>query len=208
MRTSDKILEDAKEFIDTDVLNTANHHRTWSNESGQTAASARAGLLPLLQEAAELRDIDLLLEIEQAFLKTELDYLVHTRESLGSFNLAIRQMRAALAMLGRVRVPTDYWWAKVYFTLPENLIKGLPKDEAHRFFASHRSRLGNALKTPPEESKAALLGARIGNIRLARDIYMDLQRRTLAASEGREPTPEVREPAKPYAPEQRLRLAA
>ena len=111
-------------------------------------------------------------------------------------------------MLGRVRVPVDYRWAEVYFTLPENLIKGLPKDEAQQFFRSHESRLGNALKVPPEESKTTLLDARIGNIRLARDLYMDLQRQALAASEGREPTPEVREPGKPYAPKQRPQLAA
>ena len=189
MRTRDEIFKDAEKLIGTDVLNTTNYHETWSSKSGKVAANARSELLPLLLEAAELRDIDLLLEIEQTFLDTGLEHLVHTRESLGSFNLAIRQMRAALAMLDHVRAPADYQWAEAHFTLPTNLVNGLPKDEAHEFFSSHRSRLGNALKIPPEKSKANLLNARISNIRLARDIYEDLQRQALAAFEVREPPP-------------------
>ena len=189
MRTRDEIFEGVKRLITTEVQATANYHETWSGESGMVAATARVGLLPLLREAAELRDIELLLEIERTFLETELEYLVHTRESLGSFNLAIRQMRAALAMLDHVRAPADYQWAEAHFTLPTNLVNGLPKDEAHEFFSSHRSRLGNALKIPPEKSKANLLNARISNIRLARDIYMDMQRQALAAFEVREPPP-------------------
>ena len=208
MRTREKILKSAKRLINMEVLSIADYHKTWSGESGMAAASARADLLPLLQEAAELRDIDLLLGIEQTILETELEHLVHTKASLASFNLAIRQIRAALAMLGHVRVPADYRWAEAHFTLPGNLVNGLPKDEAQQFFRSHESRLGNALKIPPEESKATLLDARIGNIRLARNLYMDLQRQALAASEGREPTPEVREPGKLYAPKQRPRLVA
>ena len=200
MRTSDKIFRDVRGLVTTEALATAIPKGRMGLSEFDRAA-ARADLLPLLREAAGLRDIDLLLWIEQAFLEIGLVHLVHTRESLASFNKAVRQVRAAIAMLDHVRVPDEYRWTKVHFTQLENLVNGLPKDEAHGFFASHGARLGNTLKMPPEEDKAALINARISNIKLARDIYMDLQRHALAVSE-------IGEPAKPYKPERKLQKAA
>ena len=200
MRSPNEIFEDAKRLITMEALATT----TPQGEMGLSEfdrVAARSGLLPLLQEAAELQNIDLLLRIEYAFLEIGLVHLVHTRESMASFNKAVRQMRAAIAMLDHVRVPDEYRWTRVHFTQPENLVNGLPKDEAHGFFASHGARLGNTLKMPPEEDKAALINARISNIKLARDIYMDLQRHALATSE-------IGEPAKPYKPERKLQKAA
>ena len=200
MRTPNEIFEDAKRLITTEALVTATPQGKM-RLSAFNRAAARADLLSLLREVAGLRDIDLLLQVEQAFLEKELVHLVHTRESLASFNKAVRQVRAAIAMLDHVRVPDEYRWTRVHFTQPENLVNGLPKDEAHGFFASHGARLGNTLKMPPEEDKATLVNARISNIKLARDIYMDLQRHALAASE-------IRESARPYKPERKLQKAA
>ena len=202
MRTSEEIFKDVEESIITEVLSNAMFRKTFSGKSGRATAKARIDLLPLLREAAGLRDIVLLLNIELTFPETELEHLVHTKESLASFNLAIRQIRAALTMLKHVRAPDDYRWAEAYFTLPDNLTaQGLPKDEAHQCFVSHESRLRNLLKEPPGKERAALIKGRIANIKLAKDIYTDLQRRALAASA-------VREPAKPYRVERKPRQAA
>ena len=206
MRTSKEIFRSADNLIAAEVLSNADFRKTFSGESGRATAEARIDLLPLLREAAGLRDIVLLLNIELTFWEMELEHLVHTRESLDSFNLAIRQTihqrKAALTMLKHVRVPDEYRWAEAYFTLPKNLTaRGLPKDEAHQCFISHESRLRNLLKLPPEKERAALLKSRIANIKLAKDIYTDLQRRALAASA-------VREPAKPYRVERKPRQAA
>ena len=202
MRTSEEIFEDVEELIATEVRSNANFRKTFSGESGRATAKARIDLLPLLREAADLRDIVLLLKIEITFLKMGLKHLIHTKESLDSFNLAIRQLRAAIAMLKHVRVPDEYRWAEAFFTLPKNLTaQGLPKDEAHQCFISHESRLRNLLKEPPGKERAALLKGRIANIKLAKDIYTDLQRQALAASA-------VREPAKPYRVERKPRQAA
>ena len=202
MRTLEEIFKDVEELIVMEVLNNANFRETFSGESGRTTAEARIDILPLLREAADLRDIYLLLNIELTFWETELKHLIHTRESLASFNLALRQIRAAIAMLKHVRAPDEYRWAEAYFTLPDNLTaQGLPKDEAHQCFISHESRLRNLLKEPPGKERAALLKGRIANIKLAKDIYTDLQRQALSASA-------VREPAKPYRVERKPRQAA
>ena len=222
MRTSEEIFKDVEELIVMEVLNNANFRETFSGESGRTTAEARIDLLPLLREAADLRDIYLLLNIELTFWETELKHLIHTRESLASFNLALRQIRAAIAMLKHVRAPDEYRWAEAYFTLPKNLTaQGLPKDEAHQCFVSHESRLRNLLKEPPGKERAALIKSRIANIKLAKDIYTDLQRQALAASAVRElakpyrverkprqAESAVREPAKPYRAERKPRQAA
>ena len=123
-------------------------------------------------------------------------------------NAGIRQIEAALAMLGYVRDPDVYQWAGVFYALSEELVHGLPKDAAHKFFVSHGTRLGNVETGPLEESQTALLEVRGDNVRLARKLYIELQEDALAASEARSPLPEVREPAKPYAPERKHRMAA
>ena len=126
MRTSNKIFGEAEWLILTEVQNNASFRKTRSSRASRAVAKARTNLLPLLREAVELRDIDLLLRIEQTFLETELERLVHTKESRDSLNPAIRQIRAAFTMLGHVRVPDEYRWARAYFTLPENLIAADP----------------------------------------------------------------------------------
>ena len=222
MRTSEEIFREVVKLITAEVQNNASFRETFSGESGRATAEARIDILPLLKEAAGLRDIDLLLNIELTFWETELKRLIHTKESLDSFNLALRQVRSALAMLKHVRVPDEYRWAEAYFTLPKNITaQGLPKDEAHQCFISNQSRLRNLLKEPPGKERAALLKGRIANLKLAKDIYTDLQRQALAASAVREPAKPyrverkprqaasaVREPAKPYRAERKPRQAA
>ena len=196
MRTLEDIFRDVRALIATEVRNNARFRETFSGKSGRATARARIDILPLL------RDIVLLLNIELTFWETELKHLIHTKESLASFNLAIRQLRAALTMLKHVRVPDEYRWAEAYFTLPKNLTaRGLPKDEAHQCFISNQSRLRNLLKEPPGKERAALLKGRIANLKLAKDIYTGLQRQALAASA-------VREPAKPYRVERKPRQVA
>ena len=201
MDIQEALLKQAVPLIDTEVRSIAVFHRTRSSEADRQVLEARADLLPLLREAAELQDIDLLLRIERAYLETELRHLVHTKESLESFTKAVRQVRAAFVMLGYVRDPDIYQWVEHIFTLSETFIYGLPKDAAHEFFASHGPRLRNLLRMPPDEDKAILINARINNTKLARSLYIELQRQALTAQE-------VQESSRPYTPERKLKLAA
>ena len=195
------LLEQASPLITTEAVATAEFRRTRSSEADRQALEAKAALLPLLREAAELRDLDLLLSIEWSHLETELMYLAHTKESLESFTKAVWQIRAAFVMLEYVKDPDIYQWVSHVLTLSETFIYGLPKDAAHEFFTSHTPRLRNMLKLPPEKEKADLINARIDNIKLAQSIYTELQREALEAAE-------VRETAKPYTAEQKLEQVA
>ena len=208
MRTSGAIFKDVEERIFTEMMATADFRRTRSSRADGQVLEARADLLSLLHEAAGLRDINLLLDIERAYMRHELNHIAHAKKNIASLNAGIRQIEAALAMLDYVRDPDVYQWAGVFYALSEELVHGLPKDAAHKFFVSHGTRLGNVETGPLEESQTALLEVRGDNVRLARKLYIELQEDALAASEARSPLPEVREPAKPYAPERKHRMAA
>ena len=53
------------------------------------ARNARTRLLSLLQSAAELRDIDLILRIERGFLAEELEHLAALPKKVSSLNMAL-----------------------------------------------------------------------------------------------------------------------
>ena len=217
MKTPDEIYDDVYKHITAEMRATVDFRQTLASEFAEAIVRARVRLLPLLQEAAGLRDIDLLLDIERDFMALELEHIAHARKNISSLNKGIRQIDAAITMLDRVRDLDKYGDVDFYYTLSDDLVpkSDLPKDAAHKFFGSHRTRLGNVEAGPLDESQMALLDARNGNMRLARKIYIELQRQALAASEVRkptpeirEPTPEVREPAKPYMPDGKLKRAA
>ena len=210
MRAIAAIFKDAEWLIHMEMLATADFRESRSSEADRQVLEARASILPLLREAAGLRHIDLLLNVEWTFMRLELDHIAHARKNISSLNAGIRQIEAAFAMLDYVRDPGKYQEIASYYTLSQDLVRhsNLPKDAAHKFFASHRTRLGNMETGPLEASQTALLNARLRNIKLARDIYIELQRQALAAPEVCEPRPEIRESDKPYISERRPRLAA
>ena len=201
MRTSDKIFEAVDRLIATEVLATADFRETRSSDADRQILEARSDLLPLLHEASRLRDIDLLLQIERAFLQWELDHIAYERNNISSLNIGIEQIDAAITMLGHVRNPDAYRWAGIFYTLSKDLIRDLPEDAAHKFFASHKTRLLNTKRGRMERNETALINIRTDNINRAKELYIELQQQALAA-------PEVREPSVPYAPERKLKLAA
>ena len=215
MRTPDEIFYEVEELIITQMVSIADHRRTRSSEADARALEARGGLLPLLQEAAELRSIGLLLRIERSFLRSELGYIAHARQNIAALRAGIWQIDAATAMLNYVRDPKAYQWAGIFYAFSNDFLRNLnvPRDGAHKFFASHRTRLSNMASGLTDNSQAALFDARISNIKRARQIYIELQRQALATPGTREQMPEpapseVREPAKPYRVERKLKLAA
>ena len=202
MRTSTEIYRDVRRLITTEVVGIANFYRTRSTKAYKQAHEARTNLLPLLHEASDLGDIDLLLKIELTYLEKELKLLINTEEGFDFYNEAIWQARAAIAILDYVRDRDKYRWAGFYYTLSQDIFPNMmPKDAAHKFFASHKTRLLNTKRGRMERNETALINIRTGNINRAKKLYIKLQRRALAASE-------VFEPAGLYRPEQRLQLTA
>ena len=196
MRVSDRIYARVHALITREMRTTVHYRRTRSSESARDMVKARVDLLPPLREATMLRDIDLLLDIEWAFMRLELEHIAHARKNITSLNAGIEQIDAAVTMLGYVRDPDKYREIASYYTLSRDLVRhsDLPKDAAYKFFGSHGTRLDNVETAPLEEEQTALLDVRRANVKLAQKLYIELQRQALAE-------PEVREHAKPYLPD-------
>ena len=188
---ADNIFREVEKLILTDMTATAGYRKTQSIEMHQQARQARADLLPLMQEAAELRSIVLLLRIERAFLSLELEHIAFVKENIETLRAGIWEVDAAIALVGYVKDPDEYRRIAFAHICSQDLLYGsdLPKDGAHDFFIWHRTRLSMMNSIYIDPSLAALYDARINNIDLAKEIYMELQRQALAAPGAREQMP-------------------
>ena len=188
-RISNKRLDLALRLIRQEVRSTRGFQNSSYAVAGpflREARDARAKLLPLLGEVAEMRDIDLILRIEKGFLTDELAHLAAMPRKVASLNMALRQLDAAMNLLPMVRDPSIYKYVDLCFTLPRNRIYGMPRDEAQQFFLSHAMRLYNLSGGRLESTEAELLKARRSNIKAAKGLYTELQQQALAPHEVRE----------------------
>ena len=149
------------------------------------ACDARAKLLPLLSEAAALHDIDLILQIERGFLAEELGHLAKRPRKVSSLNMALDQLDAAMNLLPITKGKAGYS-ADLYFTLARNRVYGMPKDEVQQFFISHITRLHNLDGGRFEDTEDELHDVRISNIKVAQEVYTELQCRALGLHEVRQ----------------------
>ena len=179
----------ALELISQEVRSTRGVKNSSGAEAGQhldDARDARNRLLPLLQSAAELCEVDLILRIERGFLAEELEHLAKRPRKVASLNRALDQLDAAMNLLPIIRKPSTYKCVSLGFTLPRNRIYGMPRDEAQQFFISHAARLRNLGDGRFEDAEDELLDVRLDNIKKAQKMYTELQRQVLAPHEVRE----------------------
>ena len=203
MRELYEIYDAVHEMILAEMRAIVRHRLTGSRKLFWEIDETRSALLSLLEEAADSRDLWLLLQIEREFMRLDLEHIAHARENIRRLRAGLRQINKAIPMLDYVDNPSGYHWAGIFYTLSEDLVGNseLPKDAMHRFFASHKTRLENIRSGSDHQNKTALLNARESNMDLAKKLYMDLQRRALAA-------PEIREPAMLYRVDLQPKLAA
>ena len=193
MRTPNEIIEDINHYVGAEIGHILELRAMPETQASRLGASIRDArrmrtrLMPMLQEAAELRDIDTLLAIERAFLRLELEYLGEAPIKVSSLDNAIRELDAAMLMLSYVRNPGYYQDFNQCFSLEKNRRNGQPNDQARQFFESHRTRLKNIEKGRMEEGERNLLSAREQNIQLARELYIELQQEAHAGTGIREP---------------------
>ena len=190
MESRNELIDSAADFVSTEIAATLEVRESSGSQAGKAidnARDARTKLLSVLHDAAKLQDIDALLAIERIFLEEEREHLAESPKKTASLNKAVREIDAAITMLTHVRSPEDYRLADIYFSLPHNRLHDLPKDQAHQFFASHATRLGNVEKHRLEDGERKLIVARIDNIKMAQQLYTEFQRQALAGVEVREP---------------------
>ena len=180
MTTRANILERAKLLIDIEALSTVEFRRTRSGVASSQVREAVAGLYCLLTEAAERKDLELMLEIERTYLESELRFKVQNEESLKEYSKIIPQIRAALIMLKYVKEPSVYRWVSHVHSLAGNLNQDLPMDAAQKFFALNETRLYNLQVCQYVIDFPENVNIRRSNNRLMKKLYMKLQREALA----------------------------
>ena len=187
MTSPTEILDKVYRLVTVELRATLEARETLDTRSARNARNTRSQLLPVLRDAAKLRDIDALLAVERVFLMQEREYLAEAPPKIASLANAIAELDAATDMLSKVRDFDEYASIDAAFSLPKNRIRGLPGDQARQFFRSHLARLRNLEKGRMEDSERDLVSARIRNIKVAQDIYIELQEQALASSGIHEP---------------------
>jgi hypothetical protein len=124
-------------------------------------------------------DLELLIRAENTFLTQELNHCDKSdTQTVSSLTQAIQSFNDALLALQAVEKGKPYKIADM--TFPHNArhrIKGMPKDAFHIACISHRTRIGNILRTPGLNMvEKALLKQRVANLTTAQAIYLKKQK--------------------------------
>ena len=202
MRTRGEIFNDVQNLIRNEMKTIVRHRMTGKEELFWIIADYRADIQAMLNEAAEFRDIGLLLDIERTVMELELEHVASDADNIKSLRRGIFQVNAATIMLNRVQDPDEYWRVVFYYTLSGDLVHqtDLPKDAAYKFFGSQRARLLNSKSDMNESERTDLFRIRRNYLLQARKDYMELQRQTMEAIQARgqvASASEVRETAAP-----------
>ena len=211
MRFPDDIQNEVGLLMQTEAFGIVRYRESRDSQFTSIVDRARLDLLPLLKEAAGMRDIKLLLAIERDFMRVELEHIAYDEQNIKSLRKGIWQADAAAIMLDQVQAPEVYQHAAFYYTLSNDLLdkSDLPKDAAHKFFGSHRTRLLNWRNNQNDQEKTDLLITRTRYIDWARSEYKELQRLAMAAGDAHVRLPaEVREPFKQYRVRREYQLVA
>ena len=131
-----------------------------------------------------------LLAAEKALLRLEREEFADNAAMRTSLDNAVSDLEAAEKMLPRVRDAARYAdEVDATHAIPKRRVRGLPRDDAREFFASHATRLGNLAKARAPAVEKFVVSERRQNVRAAERAYIDLQR---VAVLGREPPPRGR----------------
>ncbi len=153
----------------------------------EDVSKAQSSLKNFLVEVSTTGDIDTLFQVEKALLTNELEYYSDTPAMISSLAAAVKEVDAAIVMLGAVRDPSTYQhFNSTLYTLPKTRKGELPLDPARMFFASHLSRLQNLDKSRTSNNEKSVIAARIKTVRAAQKIYIGLQRQALVKTQERE----------------------
>jgi len=130
-------------------------------------------------------DLELLLLAEYTFLTQELNHCDKLdTQTISSLTQAIQSFDDAFLALQAVEKGTPYEIADMTFPHSAKYrIKDMPKDAFHIACISHRTRIGNSLRTPGLNMvEKALLKQRVANLITAQNAYLKKQKDILSKS--------------------------
>ncbi|MDR1204518.1 MAG: hypothetical protein LBL26_03430 [Peptococcaceae bacterium] len=166
--------------------------RKWLDTEGLEATgrtSYRNGLAYAMDVFLEAhfqaaKDLASLILSEKAFITQELQFCDPSdTQTSNSLTQAIQGLDDALLALEAVDSASAYYVADMTFPHRSKYrVKGMPKDSFHIACISHRTRIGNIIRSPGINlAEKKLLAQRTANLTVAQAAYLDKQKTALAA---------------------------
>lgn len=167
------------------ALDWANREKLHKTKQFDNYSKGLAQTLALFKEVRKERNMHTLVEMEAVMLKQEvLEFGKDDPNIKSSLTNAIADFETGVrGSLQIVSSPEDYRKAALTHN-PRKQVNGVPKDAFHEAINGHITRLGNRIKTAgipiPEKN---ILMARQENMRVAKELYIELQRKALGLKE-------------------------
>ncbi len=144
---------------------------------GRVESVAQKQIVKLLQAIHRTRDIDMIMSAEKAINLHELQYYTNSKPMESSIKQTLSSIKSTEYMLDLIQnKPQDYIIMANTYNEPKNKIDDLPNDEARQFFKAQSVRFVNMSKAPLSTDKKATIEARKYNIRVAEEIYTQMQK--------------------------------
>jgi uncharacterized protein YaaR (DUF327 family) len=163
-------------------------HTGGKSEQGRVLfATGVSDTLQAFREAQTSKDSKTMVQAEQVFLKTELQYADKKDKLLtSSLNNAITDLGDALKVLPTVESSAIYKNTdKAFLTTGKDRVNYLPKDAFHKACNSHKTRLLNTLRTPGlSATEKELIKQRASNMDTAKHLYIGKQKTALGLPEN------------------------
>ncbi len=171
-----KEIEKLKDLLLVDVTNVEAHTQV---ASARVVADSKNKLLVSVKEIGGNGKAELIVALEKALVKHDLEFYANSPMMTGSLKTALSEFSVIEQKLGIVDDPEKYKQVDEDCSLPKNRSKGLPIDEARQVFRSHFARLGNLDKSPSDDIQKQIIHARRTALGIAEKDYIARQAKTL-----------------------------
>ncbi len=150
-------------------------------EKSAVAIEYKQGMDSTLEVLSKIRkeeNVETILATEKAILRNTLKFYANSQEMKSSLKAGLEDLKVAQKSLEIVQNSSAYQAVKDAMSR-KDIVQGLPQDGFRKFEKSHQTRLSNLLKTSLSTKEKALIRQRKSNLKVAKEKYMELQRKVL-----------------------------
>ncbi len=169
-----------------------NEKNSLNFDSLKLAKQAQKQIVKVLQAIYKTRDIDMIMSAEKAINIHELQYYTNSKPMESSIKQTLTSIEITNKLIDVIHnKPDEYIIRAKSYEEAKNKIGDLPNDEARQFFKAQSTRFVNLSKAPLTTDKKATIEARKINIRLAGEIYTDMQKNVLGIQNTNSPKQKI-----------------
>jgi hypothetical protein len=173
----DEALSSLSQGLANGKLLTAEH---WFTKIAQRSNKIQQGILSDLKSIGESGRLASIISAEKIIVKFDLKEYANSKNMASSLAIAQKELEAIETNIGLVCDPKRYKEIDLSHVQPKvRDSRDLPLDSARIAFRSHNARLVNYDKTKSDDHEKAIIQARLQNIRIAENLYIERQEKAL-----------------------------